>query len=151
MVQSKFNLPDETVEFLRSGLQLDYDPDDCECGEVLLKQLHELTLDEVWIGTDSPADPMFGEKGFYRIPAVSLSGQCKAYAPEFILLWLPNERRFGTWDCDHWKLEVFKNAVWADIVTDPAQYLGASWVPDADVSSQLNHWEDYAFEPGMPF
>ncbi len=104
---STFSLPDDAVEFLRAGRQFEYDASRVEAGEVKLKRLEELSLGEVWIGTDIDGDQHAGDDGYYAIPAVSLIGECKAYDPDFILLWLPQERLFGTWDCDHWVLRFF--------------------------------------------
>jgi hypothetical protein len=102
-----FNLPDDTAEFLGGGRQFDYDHASIEPGDVKLKRLDELTMGEVWIGTDLSGDPHADEEGYYAVPAVSLTGGCKSYDPEFILLWLPRERLFGTSGCDHWVLKVF--------------------------------------------
>ncbi len=148
---SPLNLPDEFVEFLQSGRQLDYDPASVEPGEVKLKRLEEFAIGEVWIGTEIPGDPHAGESGYYAIPAVSLTGECEDYDPEFILLWLPEERLFGTWDCDHWVLKVFRNARWADIVANPAAYINAQWDWNDELGSQFVPWPQYEFKSGMPF
>lgn len=149
--QSPFNLPADAVEFFRRGDQLRYDPSDCEPGEVLLKGLRELSLGEIWLEADTPGDPNAGMGGYYSIPAVSLTGECVAFDPEFILLWLPNERLFGTWDCDHWKLLVFPKVKWADIVAKPAPYLDVQWHANQLVTGSLTPWTDYKFKPGKPF
>lgn len=146
-----FNLPDETVEFLRAGGQLEYDPHSIEAGKVVLKRLDELTEDEVWIGTDLPDDPHAGEEGYYAIPAVSLTGECKAYEPEFILLWLPREQLFGTWDCDHWVLKVFRDAGWSGIMANPAAYLNAQWELYDELGTEFVPWPQYEFQKGRPF
>ena len=151
MDMSTFNLPDDTVEFLRGGRQLEYDHSRIEAGEVKLKRLDELSRGEVWIGTDIAGDPHTGDRGYYAIPAVSLTGECKAYSPDFILLWLPKERVFGTWDCDHWVLKVFRGAGWSDIVTSPAAYLNAQWDFQDKLGSQFVPWPQYEFKSGRPF
>jgi hypothetical protein len=145
------NLPDDTTEFLRAGRQFQYDHSRIEAGEVRLKSLDQLTLGEVWIGTDLEGDPHAREGGYYAIPAVSLTGECKSYSPEFILLWLPRERVFGTWDCDHWVLKVFRGASWSDIVASPASYLNAQWDYTDKLGTQFVPWPDYEFKTGRPF
>jgi hypothetical protein len=145
------NLPDDAAEFLRAGRQLEYDHASIEPGEVKLKRLDELTMGEVWIGTDLPGDPHADDDGYYAIPAVSLTGECKSYDPEFILLWLPRERVFGTWDCDHWVLKIFRGATWSDIVASPATYLNAQWDGSDELGAQFLPWPDYAFKRGRPF
>jgi hypothetical protein len=146
-----FNLPSETVEFLRAGRQLKYDFGRIEAGEVKLKQLEQCSLGEVWIGTDIPGDPHAKEHGYYTIPAVSLTGECKNYSPEFILLWLPQEKLFGTWDCDHWVLKFFRNASWKDIVMNPAAYINAQWDCNDQLGSSFVPWLQYEFKSGRPF
>ena len=145
------DLPDETTDFLRAGRQFEYDQGSIEPGEVKLKRLEELTMGEVWIGTDLQGDPHADEDGYYAIPAVSLTGECKSYDPEFILLWLPREKLFGTWDCDHWVLKVFRSATWSDIVASPAAYLNAQWDCSEEFSKPFLPWPDYAFKTGRPF
>lgn len=146
-----FNLPQDAVEFLRAGRQLEYDYSRIEAGQVKLKQLNALSQGEVWIGTDIKGDPHAGEEGYYAIPAVSLTGECEAYDPEFILLWLPREKLFGTWDNDHWVLNVFRDAVWADIVASPAPYINAQWDARDELGSIFIPWPDYEFKSGRPF
>lgn len=146
-----FNLPDDTAEFLRAGCQFEYDHRSIEAGEVKLKRLDELTMSEVWIGTNLKGDPHAKENGYYAIPAVSLTGECKSYNPEFILLWLPRERSFGTWDCDHWVLKVFRGVAWSDIVTNPAAYLNSQWDYSDKLGTQFVPWLDYEFKVGRPF
>ena len=146
-----FNLPASAVEFLRAGKQLEYDESQCEAGRVGLKRLDQLRGGEVWIGTESESDPHHGERGYYAIPAVSLSAECAAYSPEFILLWLPEERLFGTWDCDHWGLTVFPNSTWENIVADPLPYLNSQWYPGVGGGVVFRPWPKYEFRAGRPF
>lgn len=148
---STFDLPKDTVEFLRAGQQLKYDSTRIEVGEVKLKRLNKLSLGEIWIGTEMDGDPHAGEDGYYAIPAVSLTGECKAYDPEFILLWLPKEKLFGTWDCDHWVLTVFRGAGWSDIVAKPAGYINAQWDSQDKLGSPFVPWPNYKFKSGRPF
>src|SRR6186997_3232420 len=79
------NLPDDTAKYLRAGRQFEYDHARIEPGEVKLKRFAKLKLGEVWIGTELDGDPHAGEDGYYAVPAVSLTGECKSYNPEFIL------------------------------------------------------------------
>ena len=128
---SDLKLPPALLTFLRAGRQLEYDSAKCEPGAVGLKELSVLTLGVVWVDSDesSLADESSDatEEGYYEIPAVSLTGACATHDPEFILLWLPNEGMYGTWDCDHWDLQVFRGKSWNDIVADPIAYIGAQW------------------------
>jgi hypothetical protein len=144
-----FNLPESAVEFLRAGKQLDYDYSKCEAGRVGLKRLDQLCLSEVRVFTHDTegleADPHASEFGYYTVPAISLSGECASYNPEFILLWLPEERIVGSWDCDHSVLIVFPNATWEEILTDPLPYLNAQWHPGTAGDAPFQPWPKYAF------
>lgn len=151
METNTFNLPEDAVEFFRAGRQLEYDSTRIEAGQVKLKRLDELSQGVVWIGTDTDGDPRTGEDGYYAIPAVSLTSECEAYNPYFILLWLPRERLFGTWDCDHWVLKVFRRAGWSDIVASPAAYINAQWDWQDTLGSQFVPWPRYEFKSGRPF
>jgi len=146
-----FGLPPEAVEFLKHGRQFDYEPADCEPGKVGLKRFDQLTLGEVWVGTDMDGDPRSGEDGYYAVPAVSLTGECKHYDPEFILLWMPQEEMFGSWDCDHWVLIGFPDFSWKDIEMNPARFLNAQWDPESEVAAYLQPWHSYEFKAGRPF
>jgi hypothetical protein len=150
------NLPGDLVEFLNSNQQLDYDFDKCEPGKVELKSLAELTLEEVWIDSEEcplqEDDPHRGEEGYYAVPAVSLTGECDGYDPDFILLWLPNEKMFGTWDCDHLDLLIFPNVTWSDIVNDPLKYVNAQWDNQNHKTSEyFKPYPKYEFKAGKPF
>ena len=90
-------------------------------------------------------------RGYYTVPAISLTAKCEAYSPEYILLWLPNEKMFGTWDEDHWVLLVFRGASWDDIVKDPLPYLNAQWDDAKCLGSYIEPWKSYEFKPGRPF
>jgi hypothetical protein len=147
MEMQTFNLPKETVEFLQEGRQLEYDHSRIEAGEVKLKRLDELTLGEVWIDNELPGDPHAGEDGSYIVPAVSLTGECQHYLPEFILLWLPHEKLFGAWDCDHGVLKVFRNTSWSEIVANPAPYLNAQWDVYDKLGTEFVPWPQYEFRP----
>lgn len=152
----KLNLPEELIEFLKEGKQLEYDESRCEAGYIGLKSLDQLSTDVVWIDSDesplSQDDPHAGEYGYYEVPAVSLTGYCKTYDPEFILLWLPNERMFGTWDGDHRDLRVFPGITWQEIIHNPLHFLSAQWDDyDCKISEYFKPYPKYKFKQGSPF
>jgi hypothetical protein len=153
---NKLNLPEDLVHFLTSGKKLEYDPTMVEPGLVGLKRLEDLVESVIWINSnDSPLifdDPNADADGYYEVPAVSLTGKCKSYDPEFISLWLPSERLFGSWDCDHWDLYIFGNKTWSDIVKAPALYLNSQWGDYERKSSEyFKPYPKYAFKKGRPF
>ena len=146
-----FELPADAVAALRSGFQFEYDPASCEPGRVGLTTFDELSASVVWVGTDADGDPNAGIEGYYLVPAVSLTRECEAYEPEFILLWLPNEKQFGTWDSDHWGLTVFPDVGWPEIAANPAAYLSAQWDPEPSKGVRFEAWRDYELQLGRPF
>lgn len=148
-------LPDDLTEFLATDRKLEYDPAEIEPGFVGLNSIDDLKPEVVWINSDeSPlakADPNFGSDGYYEVPAVSLTGECEAYDAEFILLWLPNEQVYGTWDCDHWDLFVFPGASWAQIVESPAKFIDTQWNTERDHAEYFKPFPTYSFKSGSPF
>ncbi|MEL6822341.1 MAG: hypothetical protein AAFP70_11310 [Calditrichota bacterium] len=138
--------PEQLEKFLKSGNQLSYDYKQVEAGRIVLKKWQDLQTGVVWI--DSFRE---GDEGYYEIPAVNLVESCDGYDPEFILLWLPNEKVFGTWDCDHWGLIVFPETTWSEIVKSPVPFLNAQWSPDSKVGKQFQVSSDYQRKSGRPF
>ena len=139
-------LPEELCDFLKAGGQLSYDPSRCECGEVKLKHLDELRYGKVWLDASDA-----GRQAHIEIPAISLLKSCEAYDPEYLLLWLPNERLFGSWDRDHWKLHVFPGTCWGQLLLAPVKFLNAQWHDyDEEYSIEWHPHEGYDPKPGYP-
>ena len=133
-------VPDDLMEFLRVGQQLEYDAEDAPTGRITLHALGELSVGLVWINArpmrNPQGDPHAGEGGHYAIPAVNLVARTEEYSTgEYMLLWLPEEEQYGTWDCDHAELMSFPGVTWTDIAADPLEYIMAA----CDMS-----------EPGVP-
>lgn len=96
--------------------------------------------------------PHAGEIGYYEVPAISLTNKCENYDPEFLLLWLPNEKLYGAWDSDDWYLFVFPGKTWTDIVNDPRTYITAMWFDfDREVSAYFKPYPNYQYIKGRPF
>jgi hypothetical protein len=152
---TKDDLPRETEEFIKRGEQFVYDASQCEAGEVKLKRHDELTLSEVYVNSEqSPIqseDPHANDEGYYIVRAVDLVGECPAYGAEGILMWLPDYKVFGTWDCDHWDMMIFPCSSWSDIVANPARYMAAQWGPDLEIGEYLKPWDKCKFKQGKPF
>jgi hypothetical protein len=106
-----------------------------------------LTASTIQVRTENTphhaADPNRNAKGHYTCEAVNLIASCEAYAPEFILCWIPALRRFGTWDADHWTLKVFAGATWDDIAADPLPFLNAQW--SNRLGEFIAPWEHFPF------
>jgi hypothetical protein len=130
------DIPDDLRAFLTARKRLKYDADECEAGRIKLLPANKLAIGEVWVNARGKDDPHAGGDGHYAIPAVNLVADAEDHDPEFILLWLPGEGLYGTWDSDHAELLVFPGVTWADIAADPLPYIAAQW--DGP-------------EPGVPF
>jgi hypothetical protein len=75
-------------------------------------------------------DPHSCDGGYYAVPAVNLVRGDKdwpEYHPRWLFLWLPHERRFGSFDHDHGDLMTFAPEVsWAQIAANAEKYAMAS-------------------------
>ncbi len=134
----------ELHEFLRAGKQLQYDHAQTEPGYVALCHLDDLEEGVVWI------EGSLSGKSYYEIPAISLTNDNDYYDPEYILLWLPNEQQYGTWDCDHWVLYVFEQAKWQDIAENPAPYINCQWDESQTVGTLFQPQGVYPMKQGWP-
>ena len=138
-----YNLPKDLEIFLRSGKQLDYDAEATETGVVWVNSKVSPLNDEA---------PHAGEIGYFEVPAISLTNKCENYDPEFILLWLPNEKLYGAWDSNDLYLYVFPGKAWTDIVNEPRTYINAMWFDfDREVSAYFKPYPNYQYIRGRPF
>ena len=146
----ELNLPEDLIQFLKAGKQFDFGEDESEAGQVTLHRLEDLQLATVLVDSEEAPfqkeDPNAGRDGAYEVPAVSLSAECDGFDPEFILLWLPEEGLFGSWDSDHYDLYVFLNATWNDIVANPIPYLDAQWDLNRQVGEYFKPFPKYPFK-----
>jgi len=129
---SNLALPDDQVAFLKEGRQLEYDPATCEIGRVSLLPLDQLKVELFGVSMQNSSlekeDPFAGVGGCYLVDGVSLLAACKGYDPEGMLLWLPWERRYGTWDSNHLGIHVFPpETTWLDIAADLPKYVNRQW------------------------
>jgi hypothetical protein len=149
------NLPTDLVEFLAAGEQLVYDPGDCEAGAIQLLPLDRLKLElfPMYISSDMEelyeSDPHQGENGYYLVTGVNLVAECEEYDPCGLLMWLPIEWRFATWDHEHWYFGVFgPEQTWTEIVKAPAQHINAQWVgafADSVPATPLVPWPTHRY------
>jgi hypothetical protein len=151
------NLPQDLTDYLKQRRQLEYDAAECEAGSITLLPLARLQIKlfptDVDNGPiDNNDDPHCGEMGCYLIPAVSLAEECENFDAEGLLLWLPEESCFGTWDADHTLVEVFSPSVkWSDIADDPLSYVNSFWSDDrAGGLAPLVPWPKYEYDPDQP-
>ena len=122
------NLPADLVAFIHCGKQPDYNKASCEAGAVEFLTLDKLKVEFFPMTPESPDDPHAGECGSYLVPGVSLISVCDNYDPVGLLLWLPLDRRYGTWDGEHGTLRVFPEEVdWSMIANDLPHYINSQW------------------------
>ncbi len=139
------NLPEDITEFLKSKAELIYDHKSVEPDFVGIIDFDKLEVGKIWIEGET------NEKSYYEIPAINLTDKCEHYSPEFILLYLPNEKLFGTWDSDHWNLYVFPNTTWNDIIKNPVPYINQQWNPKKEIGILFDPKADYKLIKGWPF
>lgn len=143
-------LPNDLVEFLQAGRQLEYDHKKAVPGRLTLKPIAALQVSSVYAAPRKRGDPNAKESGIYRIPAISLVAQCERYNPDFILSYLPLEATFAAFDGDHAIVTVFPGASWTSIQADPVPYINAQWddEPSVKVDRSVDWGSRYSFKKG---
>jgi hypothetical protein len=130
-------LPHDLIAFLNAGGELAYDPEECDAGRVELVSLPALRLQHFPYDPEGTplvtSDPLAAAVGCYLVPGVSLIATSEDYNPVGLLLWLPDERRYGTWDDSHNEIRIFGERVsWARIAANPARCLNLAIVMEDD-------------------
>jgi hypothetical protein len=89
-----------------------------------------------------PDDPRTEQHGSYLVAGVSLVSTCDGYDPVGLLLWLPLDERYGTWDGEHGTLRVFlERENWSAISKDLPRYINSLWGLDGSAPvSDLTPW-----------
>ncbi|MEM7475690.1 MAG: hypothetical protein AAF483_11925 [Planctomycetota bacterium] len=148
------NLPQDLVSFYESGRPRQFSDEDCEAGATELFDFSELEIQRFPMETGSldncDDDPNRAKANSYLVPAVDLICSCTGgYDPTGLLLWLPEEGRFGTWDSSHCIISVFSDCVtWDLIEQSPAEYINAQWTgmyADSPPSEPLLPWLKYEY------
>jgi hypothetical protein len=153
------DLPRDLVAFLAAGKQLEYDPSTCEAGAITLLSVEQLKLElfPMYFDTDMEGipdgDPHKGENGYYLVEGVNLVSECLDYDPCGLLMWLPLEKCYATWDMEHWYIGVFgPDQTWSQIVKTPAQYINAQWIgafEDSAPATALKPWPSHRYSKQM--
>ena len=134
MIEMNLNLPLEFINFLETNKELDYNPDEAYPKKVKFHKLEDLKREKIWIDATT-YDVNLNiinviQQAYYELEAVSLIEECDRYSEFGILCWLPELKKFCSWDIDHWVLTLFPNATWEYICNDPVSYLNAQWEED---------------------
>jgi hypothetical protein len=105
-------LPADLVAFLRAGSPATLEAAHYET--VALIPVEELRVETLEVTPNlapfASTHPHVDKYGHYAVPAVNLvrGGPKRADSfPAWLFLWLPNERRYGSYDLDHGDLMVY--------------------------------------------
>jgi hypothetical protein len=147
----ELDLPADLIAFLRSGSPPalnagHYETVTLFAPEELRVETLEVTPNMAPFASDHPHADGYGH---YAVPAINLvRGDPRPGLdfPAWLLLWLPVERRYGSYDLDHGDLYVFPvDASWSQIMADPLAFIRASdGLSDGPVPVEhLEPWHRY--------
>lgn len=155
---NEMHLPEDLVAFLNEGRVFKYDATECEAGSTELHAIGDLRVQLFPMETGSldnyENDPHYPNVNSYLVPAVDLLGSCTGdYDPVGLLMWFPNEKKYGTWDCSHCCIELFgANVNWQQIAASPARHINAQWIgmdPLSPLTDALVPWPKYKYADGQ--
>jgi hypothetical protein len=157
MLETDMEIPPDLLAFLMAGRQLQYEAADCEAGRVVLLSQDQLKVRLYPTDVDNgpiknSSDPHYRELGCYLVPGVSLVAASDGFDPDGLLLWLPEENCYGTWDSSHTLLEAFDREVtWSHIANDPIRFINSFW-SDERVGglAPLVPWPKYQYDQTQP-
>ena len=126
------NLPQDLIAFLSTTSPATLNAGHYET--VTLVPVEELRIETLAVTPNLAPfacdHPHVDDYGHYAVPAVNLvRGKPKRMDsfPAWLFLWLPNERRYGSYDLDHGDLMVYGPDVsWSQIAADPVPFIRAS-------------------------
>jgi hypothetical protein len=155
-------VPAKVVASLSEGVALDYEPVHWEKperfrrpGELELGTFHVDPADTAQ-NAEPELNPYEGTKCHFEVAGVDLLTPTEEEESEGLLLWLPKERRFATWDSDHWVMWILgEEPVWDEILAHPQRYIEAMFDPaptsPATTFGVFKPWEHgYQPIPGWP-
>jgi len=103
-------------------------------------------------------DPNIDKDGYYNLQVVDLIEDVNDYESVGILVWIPEIKQFGTWDCDHGVLYVFKDISWSLVIKNIFTYVNTQWIYYGEMANKLkdqyqihgiydfcNPWEIWTF------
>lgn len=146
------DMPDDLIAFLRAEALPKLDAGGY--GTLTLFRPGELRVETLTVTpTNAPfaaEGPHREEFGHYPVPAVNLVRGAPRPGldfPAWLFLWLPNERRYGSFDLDHRDVLLFAPGTqWAEIVADAESFALASDGGEGPVAVEhLRPWPRYPF------
>ena len=148
-----FELPKDITEFLEKRMSLSYSAPECVAGEIRLVTSDQLCLELFPMHVRPIASsPSTEAPGCYLIPAVNLVRSCSKFHPHGLLLWVPLEKCYGTWDSTNKIVELFSPQLsWTDIAADPVRHINSFWGDSPAVELKpLEPSSNYEFDPRRP-
>jgi hypothetical protein len=147
------HLPDDLLAYLQAAAPATLDGGGY--GKMTLFQPEELQMETLTVklfnAPFADEDLHHGEFGYYAVPAINLvHGEPRAGMdfPAWIFLWLPVERRYGSFDPDHGDVVMFAPQVrWTDIAGQAESFaLASDGSGDGPVTIEyLRPWPKYPF------
>lgn len=103
-------------------------------------------------------DPNIGSDGYYWIEMLDLIREVNDYECDGLLVWIPEIKQFGTCDCDHGVIYIFKDIGWTEILENLFTYVNTQWIYNGEIAKSLkkqyqifdiydycNPWEIWTF------
>lgn len=142
-------LPDDLLQFLNDGQQLQYDEDMSSIGRIALKRAADLALTTISVpnGCQSIIDDPYSDlNGHYQVQVIDLVAESEDYPTEGLLCWIVALQQFGSIDPEHGDVITFGEASWTDIAAEPLAFLDSIWIDDGVGVRQLP-WLHFPFVP----
>lgn len=137
-------LPIETVEYIGSRLDFDYQRENCPFGNVKMHPLESLRIQQAHVvGPLYEDEPAYAG---YMVRVVDLVEIVEDYYPEGVLAWMVDEKMFCTYDSEHENMVAFPGASWQEIVDNTAHYLSIIFKGGGPEFPYFAPW-DYGYKP----
>ena len=150
---ANMNLPDDLVAFLRGSSAGTLDAGGY--GTLRLVPLERLCIETLELTPNyspfAPDDPHRYDGGYYAVPAINLvegNPDWPSYFPRLAFVWLPSERRYGSFDQDHGELMLFRPGLaWAEVVANTEAHLlaGESCGNERVPMEYFKPWPQYPY------
>ncbi len=136
-------LPKDLVEFLEKPTNRTVVLNEGEVREVVLyapdeipKKKFDVDSHELWLNGLLGKDPE--ERREYE--GYDLLEKSGGYDAEGVLVWFPEWKEYGSWDCDHHRIITYPGVSWIDIAAAPTWYINGQWYPDKVKHREVNPW-----------
>ncbi|MEZ5385053.1 MAG: hypothetical protein R3F13_06010 [Prosthecobacter sp.] len=135
-------LPEDLAAFLKSADSLVITMNEGEVRRAELLPLNELKPGLFRVESEDYDDEGEAE-AFEEFEGYSLLKTADGYDPDGVLVWFPDLKEYGAWDCDHLALITFPDVTWTEIIAAPTWFINGQWYPD-----QVSHRRVTPKRPG---